>query len=116
MSSETFNHEQWETGSEPQTTTEGVVAVNQILAKYTPLGVKLSTGEFHKWDPAAEDGTQVAVRITPFNIDTTGAVKTQQLIKAGTFNPELISWHEGVTDAQKLAAFVGSPISLQALR
>ncbi len=111
-----FDYEVWETGSEPQTTTECLVAAGQTLDKRAPLGVKTATGEFHEWDPAASDGTEKAVRISAYGIDTTGAAKSTQLIKTGVFNPELIAWPDGTTDAQKLAAFVGSPISLQTPR
>jgi hypothetical protein len=111
-----YDHEVWETGSEPQTTTEGLIAAGQTLDKRMPLGVKTSTGEFHKWNPDASDGTENAVRIAAYNLDTTGSVKSAQLIKTGVFNPELIVWPDGTTDAQKLAAFVGTPISLQTPR
>ena len=111
-----FDHEVWETGSEPQITTEGLIAAGQTIDERAPLGVKTASGEFHEWDPAASDGTERAVRITAFKIDTTGGAKNTQLIKTGVFNPELIAWPDGTTDAQKLAAFVGTPISLQTPR
>jgi hypothetical protein len=113
---QTFEHEVWETGSESQTTTESKIATGQTLGKRAPLAQKTSTGEFHLWDPVASDGTQNATRIAPFAIDTTAGVADKQLIKKGVFNPELIAWPDGVTDAQKLVAFVGSPISLQTPR
>jgi hypothetical protein len=113
---QTFEHEVWETGSEAQTSTEGRIASGQVLAKRAPLGLKISTGQFHLWDPAATDGTEIATRITPFTIDTTTGIADKQLIKKGVFNPDLIDWPDGTSDAQKLAAFVGSPISLQTPR
>ena len=111
-----FATENWEAGSEQTTTTACLVKSGQVLVKRTPMGMVAATGEFKAWDPDASDGSEIATRITPFAIDTTGAAKEQQLIKGGLFNPELVQWPAGTTDAQKRAAFVGSPISLQTLR
>ena len=102
------------TGSDPVATTEGTIAAGQTLAYLAPLGQNKTTGEFHLWAPTATDGTQVATRIAPVGIDTTAGIAIQQLYKSGTFNPDLIAWPDGTTAAQKLTAFVGTPISLQA--
>lgn len=115
MSQTTFDHENWEAGSEQTTTTSSKIKAGLTLAKRTPMGIKKSSGEFAAWDPAASDGTEVATRITPFEIDTTAGASEKQLIKGGIFNPELINWPAGITDVQKLTAFVGTPISLQTL-
>lgn len=111
-----FETENWEAGSEQTTTTAGVIKAGQSIMKRTPLGMVTSSGEFVSWDPAANDGREVATRIAPFSIDSSGGAVEKQLIKGGVFNPELINWPAGTTDAQKLAAFVGTPISLQTLR
>lgn len=103
----------WVTGSDPCQTTQGTIASGQNLAAHAPLGQVTATGKFVIWAPAATDGSQVATRLTPFAVDASAADRTTQLIKAGTFNPELVAWPEGTTAAQKLAAFVGTPISLQ---
>jgi len=116
MTPETNTPEQWVTGSDAPANTVGTIAAGQALSKYAPMGQNLTTGEFHEWDPAANDGTEVAVRIAPFAIDTTGGAADKNLIKAGTFNPDLVAWPGGTTAAQKLTAFVGTPISLQGLR
>lgn len=116
MSTTAFNHETWITGSEATMTSDGWVAAGQVLAPRAPLGLKTATGEFHLWNPDASDGTQVAVRLTPFKLDTTAVKQQAPLIKTGTFNPELVIWPDGTTDVQKLGAFVGSPISLQVPR
>ena len=111
-----FEVENWEAGSEQVTTTAGLIKTGQSIMKRTPMGMVTSTGEFVTWDPTASDGREVATRIAPFSIDSTGGAMEKQLIKGGVFNPELINWPAGVTDAQKRGAFVGTPISLQTLR
>ena len=116
MGIQAYNYEDWVTGTDQINTTESVVASGQTIAARTPMGMKVSTGELHAWDPTASDGTEKAVRLAEGPVDTTGGSKTLQLIKSGTFNPELITWPGGVTAAQKLGAFVGTPISLQAPR
>lgn len=108
-----YQDDTFQTGTDPVVTTTGTVASGQNLAKYAPLGQVTATGEFKEWAPGATDGTEVAVRIAPFAIDASLAAKKASLIKSGTFNPELIDWPDGTTDAQKLVAFVGTPISLQ---
>jgi hypothetical protein len=114
MSIETHQHDDWLTGSEPVTTTLGTVATGNNVAARTPLGQVTATGKFVIWNPAGNDGSEKAVRMTEYAIDATSADKTGQLIKAGSFNPDLVAWPGGVTEIQKLTAFVGTPISLQA--
>lgn len=113
MSFETYGLEDWITGSDSVTTTAGTVASGQNLAQYAPLGQVTATGKFVEWAPGAADGSEVASRIAPMAIDASGADTPAQLIKTGTFNPELIAWPGGATAVQKETAFVGSPISLQ---
>lgn len=115
MTTESYTPEQWNTGSEEQITTTGMVASGETLAKYTPMGQVTASGEFVEWDPAANDGSEVAVRITPMAIDTTGGATNKALIKSGCFNEELVAWPVGATAAQKACAFVGTPISVQKL-
>lgn len=103
----------WVTGSDSYQTTLGTIASGQNLPDKTPLGQVTATGKLVAWAPAAENGSEVAVYITGYAVDATGADKQAQVIKAGTFNPEQINWPGGTTAAQKLTAFVGTPISLQ---
>lgn len=113
MSLEAYNLQDWITGSDPVITTAGTVTSGQNLAQYAPLGQVTATGKFVIWNPAGVDGSEKAVRIAPMAIDASGADTAAQLIKTGTFNPELIAWPGTPTAAQKDAAFVGTPISLQ---
>lgn len=113
MSQETYEYEVWETGSDKHATTAGTVASGQDLAKRAPLGLVKASGKFVEWNPAATDGSEVAVRMTAVAVNATGGDADAPMIKSGTFNPELVAWPAGVTDAQKAGAFVGTPISLQ---
>lgn len=103
----------WVTGSDSYQTTLGTIAAGQNLVDKTPLGQVTATGELVAWDPAAADGSEVAVFITAYPVDATAAAQQAQVIKSGTFNPEQVVWPAGATAAQKLAAFTGTPISLQ---
>tara|TARA_R110001583_G_scaffold34551_1_gene115868 strand:- start:18064 stop:18417 length:354 start_codon:yes stop_codon:yes gene_type:complete len=113
MSTEIYALEDWITGSDPMQTTRGTVASGQNLAKYAPLGQVTATGKFVIWNPAGADGSENAVRLAPHAVDASAADTDAQLIKSGTFNPELVAWPGTPTAAQKAIAFVGTPISLQ---
>lgn len=103
----------WITGSAPYHTTQGAVAAGQDLAARAPLGQVTATGKFVIWNPAATDGSEVAVRLSLYAVDATSAEKSAQLISGGCFNPAEVAWPGGVTEAQKLTAFMGTPIMLQ---
>tara|TARA_R110001606_G_scaffold345513_1_gene494370 strand:+ start:6158 stop:6508 length:351 start_codon:yes stop_codon:yes gene_type:complete len=113
MSTITEPTDDWITGSDQPQTTLGTVASGEDLAARTPLGQVTASGKFVAWDPAADDGSQVAVRMSLGAVDATAGDKQAQLIKSGTYNPDLVQWPAGTTAAQKLTAFVGTPISLQ---
>lgn len=103
----------WITGSHPYHTALGTIASGETLAARTPLGQVTASGKFVAWDPAASDGSEKAVRLSLYAVDASAADTEAQLIDGGSFNPELVVWPDGVTAAQKLAAFVGTPIVLQ---
>lgn len=103
----------WATGSDPVSTTEGKLAGGLILPGRTPLGQNKTTGQFHAWNPSGSDGTEIAVRLTAQAVDSSAGAVDVQLIKSGTFNPDLVIWPDGTTEVQKLCAFVGTAISLQ---
>jgi len=113
MGVETWTKAQWVTGSDAISHTDGVIASGHNLQERTPMGQNATTAEFHPWDPTANDGTEKAVYLTGHDVDTTGGAKTAGLTKTGTFNPDLVNWPAGVTEAQKATAFVGTGISLQ---
>ncbi|MGF6692661.1 hypothetical protein M2318_002733 [Metapseudomonas resinovorans] len=103
----------WITGSAPYVTTQGTIASGQNLPERTPLGQIAASGLLVKWAPGASDGSQIAVYITEYAVDASAAAKKAQVISGGQFNPAKLNWPAGTTDAQKLTAFVGSPITLQ---
>lgn len=103
----------WVTGSDSYQTTLATIASGQNLAEKTPLGQVAATGKLVAWSPTAEDGSEVASYITAYAVDASAGEQQAQVIKSGTFNPEQVVWPAGTTEVQKLAAFVGTPISLQ---
>lgn len=103
----------WITGSQPYYTALGTVASGEDLLARTPLGQVTASGKYVTWNPAATDGSELATRLSVYAVDASLADKQAQLIAGGSFNPELVNWPGGVTAAQKLAAFAGTPISLQ---
>lgn len=113
---ETFDHETWETGSDEAKTTLVTIGAAQDLPARTPIGQRTSDGLFYEYDLDGADGTQNPVYLTAYAIDTTSGAASAQVIKAGTFNPDLVQWPAGATDLQKTLAFVGTPISLQTPR
>lgn len=103
----------WVTGSDSYQTTQVTFLAGKKIAAKTPLGVIAASGKAVPWDPAATNGSEKAVYIAAYEVDALAADKQAQVIKSGTFNPEQVVWPVGTTAAQKLAAFVGTPISLQ---
>lgn len=115
MTVEAYSFEQWEAGGDPKSVT-GQYAAGLTIPARTPLGQVTATGEFVAWDPVAVDGSQVAVRMTVIDIDTTGGASPGPMYIQGIFNTELINWPGGVTTAQKASAFVGTNIGHQTLK
>ncbi|TLX65077.1 head decoration protein [Stutzerimonas nosocomialis] len=103
----------WITGSHPYNTALGTLASGTNVAARVPLGQVSATGKFVPWDPAAEDGSQVAVRLSLYPVEAGAGDAEAQMITGGSFNPDLVAWPAGTTSAQKLAAFAGTPIVLQ---
>lgn len=113
MATETYNHDDITSGSDEIATTSVTIASGQNLAQYTPIGQVSTSGKFIECDPTATNGSQTPVYLTALAVDATaGDVKTQ-VIKAGTYDPQMVNWNENFDATKKLLAFVGTPISLQ---
>lgn len=107
------NFEQFKTGGRPITTNKVTLASGQgIVAARSALGQNSTTGFYHKWNPAATDGTQRAVALLIADTDTTAAADAN-VWDSGTFNVDLVVWSGSPTAAQKATAFVGTPIQLK---
>lgn len=115
MADENYSYETWETGKDSTVTTEVTILSGQNITARTPLGQVTASGKIVAWDPAAVDGSEVAVYLAAYDVDASAADKQAQVIKAGTFNTDLVNWPAS-TAAEKLLAFAGTPISLQAAR
>ena len=89
MTVETYDYETWHTGSDQPATTSGTYATGQTLPARTPLGQVTATGEFVAWDPAAVDGSEVAVRMSAVAIDTTtGAANMETALDRAMANEQ----------------------------
>ncbi|WP_271273819.1 head decoration protein [Aliamphritea hakodatensis] len=113
MAAETYVPDNRFAGGDEAATTEITIASGQNLPALKPLGQVAATGEFKAWDPTANDGSQVATRMTAAAVDTSAGAKKDQAYKSGTFNEAAVVWPDGVTAVQKMVAFVGTPISTQ---
>lgn len=112
---ETYTPAQENAGSETQTFGECTIASGETLVRLQPLGQVTASGELKAWAPGASDGTEKAVALVSFDITTTTITPGVSVIKGGFFNTAAIIWPGGVTDIQKLRAFVGTPISVATL-
>ncbi|KJZ03281.1 MULTISPECIES: head decoration protein [Pseudoalteromonas] len=109
---ETLEFEQLTAGDRPLTQNTGAFAASQTLTARSPVGRITATGELKKWDPAANDGSERALFLTVGVVDTATGAKSAPYFDGGHFNEAIISWPEGITAAQKLAAFDGTPIAI----
>ena len=107
LTTNTYTPDNWVTGSEPVANATVTLAAGIVAGARTPIEVD-AAGVGKVWVPA----TGKAVYLLSLDADTSGGAKAVSEIKAGSFNPDLVQW-PAATAAQKLGAFVGTPISLQ---
>lgn len=112
---DTYTPLQENASSEPQTYGAGTIASGETLARLQPLGQVNATKELKAWAPGASDGTEKAVYLAAFDMNTTASTPGVSVIKGGCFNTDALVWPDGVTAVQKLGAFVGTPISVASL-
>lgn len=109
-----YSYETWVMGGLPSHTTETELASGQgIIKARTPIGQNATDGKWYVSKSDATDGTQTALRITAFDVDTSGGATIAGCYFSGTYNPELVNWDESFTDVHKALAFAGTPICLQ---
>ena len=78
----------------------GGIEIGEVLGKVT------ATGKYKPLAPAANDGTQVAARISLQNADasTVDAVRVVVLSRLAEVVRQALVWPAGITDNQKAAA------------
>lgn len=102
-------------GGESKTVTHPyIVAIATVLAAHSILALNVSD-ELIEWVPGAVDVTGVAVGISCEAIDTTAGASSHPIYTGGYFNTDALDWPTGVTDTQKLNAFINTPISHRSL-
>ncbi len=111
MTKEFFTPSQELAGSEQPHFASAKVGVAVVCSRLTPLGQVTATGALALWDPTASDGTEKAVYLAGYTIDTSGGAKNHKVVKSGHWNTDAVQWPDGTTDLQKALAFVGTPIS-----
>jgi hypothetical protein len=108
---ETYTVKQELAGSEQPHFASATIGSGIVCERLTPLGQVTATGALAPWDPTATNGSQKAVFMASYSIDTAGGAKTHKVIKSGHWSSDAIVWPDGTTDLQKALAFVGTPIS-----
>ncbi len=94
-------------GDEPLKTGRAMMATGQSCERLTPLMLS-DTGLLTVWD--GSPGAAVAMSAKAVNALT---VDTKvPYYKAGCFRISKVVWPDGLTEAQKRAAFIGSPVSV----
>lgn len=109
----TANHIELVAGTEAPVSTLGIFAGGKgVIPALTPLMQDATTGALVVWD-GAKAGQ--AVYVSCFSVDTANQTQAQ-VYKAGVLNVDALNWPEEVTSlSAKMAAFVGSGISVQPL-
>ncbi|MBJ7555395.1 head decoration protein [Marinomonas spartinae] len=115
MAKETYTPNQELAGSEQPHFASATVESGITCARLTPLGQVTATGSLAIWAPGASDGSEKAVYLAGYAVDTSGGAKRHKVIKSGHWNSDAIQWPDGTTDLQKALAFVGTPISHETL-
>jgi len=78
----------------------GTVVYLQALGRVT------TGGKLKKHNPGASTGEEVAMALAAYAVDATSGDVTCQVITAGEFSMDAITWHADTdTEAEKLAAF-----------
>lgn len=111
MSKETYTPNQELAGSEQPHFASATIGTSVTCARLTPLGQVSATGALAPWDPSAEDGSEKAIYLAGYAVDTSGGAAKHKVIKSGHWNSDAIVWPESTTDLQKSLAFAGTPIS-----
>ena len=106
---------QYIAGDVPAIATEnGTLAAGQNLPVLSVLGRITASKKLAVCNPAATDGSQVAVGVLIHATDATAADKGVQFYKSGNFFAAALNWHAGFdTAAKKPAAFDGTAIVIR---
>lgn len=100
-------------GTEALVSTLGIFAGGQgVIPELTPLMLDATSGALVVWD-GAHPGQ--AVYVSAITVNTASQAQAQ-VYKAGVLNVDALNWPENITTlSAKVAAFVGSGISVQPL-
>jgi len=122
--SDTNTTDDWNTGERQVNTTVVTVAVGVTCDARTPLAMLTAVsgsqliGEIVEFDSndTNDNGTNVAVFLSAYDIDTTAEKAAYHVTDSGTFNPDLVNFTQAdpqPTEAQLLSMFLNTGIFLQ---
>lgn len=103
----------WVTSSEVVTTVGVTVASGHVIKARTLISQDSTTGLYVPWAHDGLNGTNEALYITAYDVDTSASSDSCTVYKSGCFNPDLIEWPENTTDLQKSKVLSGKTLSLQ---
>ena len=97
-------------------TTQGALVTGTAYVGDQVLGRVTASGLFAKHNPAATDGSENAVAILAYDVETPTALKQEAIYVGGVFNMDALTWHADTdTDLTRAAAFDGTNIVVQKL-
>ncbi len=101
-------------GDEPLRTGLATVAAGQTFERLTPLMLQQDSGGGEDTSLLVVwDGTPgAAVAMSAKAVEALAADTAVPFYKTGCFRTSFVQWPDGVSDTQKQAAFLGSPISV----
>lgn len=97
-------------------TTQGALVTGTSYVADQVLGRVTASGLFAKHNPAATDGSENAIAILAYDVETPTALKKEAIYVGGVFNMDALTWHADTdTDLKRAAAFDGTNIVVQKL-
>ena len=97
-------------------TTQGALVTGTAYVGGQVLGRVTASGLFAKHNPAATDGSENAIAILAYDVETPTALKKEAIYVGGVFNMDALTWHADTdTDLKRAAAFDGTNIVVQKL-
>lgn len=116
LSTSEYNPDNLISGSQEINTKPVEVASGSTVVELEVLGQVLTTGQYIKSVKTATDGSQVPAAISASAVDATAGAVSAPVYVAGAFDPDSLVWDASWSAADRLTAFVNSPINLKNTR
>lgn len=110
---ETRQYEDGFVGAEPRKSIDVTIAIGQTIKRFCPLARQTEDGKYYKWNPVAEDGTEIddgteifrGILLGNKDVDTTTAECKAELCIVGEFDADFVSEAWGETVPPEAYAF-----------